>query len=467
MIIEKIKYNKGDVEFEIPQIIGLKNKDIENKINKDIENKILTAINKNDDLLFAYNDIGANFSNILSIDFNYNSSDGFGNINLNYNLINGEELQFEDLFVDDADIYGIVRKAMYDTLSQQNIDYDEYYGDNKKPIYPDENKLYNYLKNFMAEENKLFYLNSQYIIIRYGDIRAYIWLKDYKDEIAIYNRFKTEDSLFIDDNIGIKNMFYFTNAYMYSNFDILKYGLIEENMWYEIAVLNYNTGLEPDDVKTYEEFKNNHLSKYYDELENYRKIARENPDRFYIFLAQPALYLYRKSYYDANINELVTKKSNLVSFKDKESFYEMPYSAYEDTYKDRIVEAYVSEFYFMNGGAKIDLSINGDNEETIQDSRVKVSSNDNTKLYNFLNDKEYATVQSLFKEDVDYTQYINPVLEKYLRNSGFDDNTINEFINSVEYILNGFTLSAKSPISTNTVEILFDDIEESVLSFFD
>ncbi len=72
LIIESVPFASFNGEMaEIPQIKGLKNKEIENKINKDIKNKMKKEIDAFEE---KYSEVGyfnstdyANFSNIISL----------------------------------------------------------------------------------------------------------------------------------------------------------------------------------------------------------------------------------------------------------------------------------------------------------------------------------------------------------------------------------------------------------------
>lgn len=132
LIIEEIAYEGTNKKFKIPQINGLKNKKVQEKINIHIKNSIYDKIksvlenNKESEISSSYH-IRANFSNVLSVYFNIwtvYGSDGNVNdtIRLNYELIDGENLKFEDIFKQDEDLRGILRLAIYRGLAQKQRD---------------------------------------------------------------------------------------------------------------------------------------------------------------------------------------------------------------------------------------------------------------------------------------------------------------------------------------------------------
>ena len=79
-------------EIKIPQIEGLKNKQIEEKINQDIYSRCLNYIEKNATKFIDFSqmytsyDVMSNFSNIISINYYMNVN---AHLHLNYNLLNG------------------------------------------------------------------------------------------------------------------------------------------------------------------------------------------------------------------------------------------------------------------------------------------------------------------------------------------------------------------------------------------
>ena len=147
LLINDLLETYSGEEIKIPQIEGLKNKQIEEKINQDIYSRCLNYIEKNATKFVAFSqmytsyDVMSNFSNIISINYYMNVNT---HLHLNYNLFTGERLKLEDIFVKDADILEIVRDAYRERLSNYSYSF-EFIDDDGVAIF-DENELYKIVK---------------------------------------------------------------------------------------------------------------------------------------------------------------------------------------------------------------------------------------------------------------------------------------------------------------------------------
>ena len=108
--------NKKNNEISLNRIDNKKIDNVANeKINNDIKNRIIEKLDSIDDTLNIetnYNVYG-NFANVLSISYRIYNKENYHTISgldFNYELLNGNRLNFEDLFKIDADIYSIVRR---------------------------------------------------------------------------------------------------------------------------------------------------------------------------------------------------------------------------------------------------------------------------------------------------------------------------------------------------------------------
>ena len=77
----------NSVEIKIPQISGLKNKDIETKVNNSIREKIYSSLKEYSDIEYMSFYTNANFSNVVSIICTCGLKDDWKEIYLNYELI--------------------------------------------------------------------------------------------------------------------------------------------------------------------------------------------------------------------------------------------------------------------------------------------------------------------------------------------------------------------------------------------
>ena len=244
LIIEKVSQSvKGyEKQVDIPQISGLKNKNIENKINNNIKNTINSEIQKlaQNGILNTQYSINANFSNVLSIRFDIDyATTGYEKkyISFNYNLIDGEELKFEDLFKKDEDLKSILRMIIYKAMLKEQRDikfydgegfYDEYYDNEKGAWYAkycwidergntkeeireyvipvteyDIEKLSN---KFLKSSEKEFVFTPSHLGIYINNKYYDIELKEIADKVVIYNKYLTEESLYERSDIGAKSV---------------------------------------------------------------------------------------------------------------------------------------------------------------------------------------------------------------------------------------------------------------------
>ena len=111
-----------------PEISGLKNKQIQNKINSEIENVLDELINKNEindkqiESIFISANVDGNFSDVISVSIYktiYFSEEKyeFTENGVSFRLDTGEKIKFSDLFTEDASIKNIISQSAYDNFS--------------------------------------------------------------------------------------------------------------------------------------------------------------------------------------------------------------------------------------------------------------------------------------------------------------------------------------------------------------
>ncbi|MBQ8541147.1 MAG: hypothetical protein IJ435_06700 [Clostridia bacterium] len=339
-------------ETKIPVLKGLKNTTVQDKINSEIYTRATALIEKYPAINYANYYTRANFANVISIAF----SVGFEefpyaeHIYFNYNLVNGEELKLEDLFMADADILSIVRASFYKELAF----YGEY--DHTKKLHsPDENEVYKVVKDFMAEEDKQFAFSPSGIYLYQNNNFAEIKMLDYAEDIAIYSRYMTKESIFTGEYEGYKNIFTCADT-QYDLFDIIEYGYLEDNLWYDFTVgetyIPYDNPPEDARLAKFEAFRQKAIEQERIKLETFRESAKLNPDKFYIVLSKPSIHMDNDSEYENGqwhytYYDTATVYSNI-------QLFEMPMEVYETVYKDKIIETYRYEYFAMRGGAWLD-----------------------------------------------------------------------------------------------------------------
>lgn len=244
---EIFKIANEDVEIEIPQIKGLKNKTIENKINNDMINRISEIINNfsnNSEIKKFYSsyETMGNFSNVLwNVSYEDDRSHHYKKIGMNYELINGEKLKVEDLFVDDMDYY-----------------YDNVY---------------------------------------------YYYFKDIANEVTIYDKYLTKESIYEFKDIGLKNLW--TCSVVSDRDAYEEYGFPAENLYCDIYCV--------PQYKVDQDFRNMRkklIELVHEKVEEYKKIAMGNPQRFYILYFD--IDIEKNSYRVSNPDTITIEVNELV-----------------------------------------------------------------------------------------------------------------------------------------------------------
>lgn len=484
-------------EVKIPVISGLKDKNVENKINADmkkrITEKLIEFFDKNGDIGSQYIYVGANFSNVISISWsiNYHKENyeyKTENVTLNYELINGERLNFEDLFVKDVDLYSIVRRAFYRAVSRdvevayseiacsdvyydkesnewkfEYTEYNENTGDYvaEREYIPslteyDINKKINI---FMNEEEKSFCFTPARVYIGEAYSKYNIEFKDIADEVVIYDKYLTKESLYEISNIGLKNLWTCAGANT-QNIKYQNYGFAEDNLFYEITMNAFQVNRSvnypfKDSINKLQE-KVIELSK--DKIESYRKIARENPDKFYVLLIRPSA-----GYDDSK------EISFLISTDISESMASVDIS-YKKEIVDKIIECYryYNIGFYENSG--LYLAFHGEGPCATINSLSDFEEKSEKKAYDARTLKELTSLEEIFKKDSDYMFIVNQLLHSAIRRRQNDINAedLKRLVENSEYFFDAYAIYAKVPGYDNEILVeFFGNMDKSLLKIYD
>lgn len=319
--------------IEFIQVDGLKDKQVQTKINSLLKEKSYGF--EKDKRVETI--VTANFSNVLSVIVS--CYDGRGDtqneIHLNIDLSTGNEIPFEEIFVSSAPIKSILAEGMYKTLAWETKgkntneeNWEDDYDISKADISDFEDKSIILAKKYEKEKGKIKYSLYFDKIIVYDllngitdkeDRTITIDFVDHLEDIAIYKRFLTEDSLFENSDIGLKNIIVCEYPKVYGIQDVineipLNIGFISDNVYMEdffecyISDTNNNT--------------KNKITKYLQDFSNdTKKRISNNSDNGLIF--QRIMYLNRSrdnSYYYVELIEVKATSSieyfNDSAFKD-------------------------------------------------------------------------------------------------------------------------------------------------------
>lgn len=351
-IDEIVQPLNDDEEIKIPVIKGLKDTSVQDKINNEMYSRATALIEKFPEISYANYYAYANFANVISISFTvgYDEEPYSERIYFNYSLVDGSELKLEDLFMSDANLIDIIRSSIYKQLAL-------YGGYDRETYvhYPNEEVVYKAVKGYLEDENKDFVFSPSAIFLYPKNHFAEVKMLDYADDISIYSKYMTKDSLFTGEYEGHKNIFTCANT-QYDLFDVIEYGYLEDNLWYDFTIsetyIPYDNPPEDARLAKFEAFRQNAIEQERTKLETFRETAKANPDKFFIVLSKPSIHMDNDSKYENGqwhytYYDTATVYGNI-------QLFEMPMEVYESIYRDKIIETYRYEYFAMRGGAYFD-----------------------------------------------------------------------------------------------------------------
>lgn len=288
-IIEK-KYTEGDmiteygytrypIEVNYVEIDGLKDKNIQDKINKEVKDTAFSLISEGEEIVRINSYVRGNFSNVLSISI-YGA---YSRVHLNYDLTTGNQIKFEECFTENANIKSTLQNCLYDELT--NNDY-EYYAYEETAF----EAMYKFSKNDFS-----YYVYDDSIIVSFDldyELLISIPLEKYYNEIAIFNRFVTDESIFTEEyNLSKKvhyglnenaeyyyikdNLLIYLNDFYGAYFETLENYLLNKG---ELSVKDNTDGLSKE-----EKTKNETLKALKNKIENLVEYSKNTPDTMHIF----------------------------------------------------------------------------------------------------------------------------------------------------------------------------------------
>ena len=274
---EKKKYEDNKSLIFYMQMSGLLNKDIEASINKKLKDAafkfnqdLQTQYSKSNEsqfLSFLVNDknqiissqaVSASFGNVISV---VNYSNAYGDLTFcNIDLNSGKDLKFEDMFTSNTDIKQLLSSIFIKKLGDnKTIEYynkDSYYDDEQGKMVDfeygdaffkevDVRTLERAIKRFFATDKIEFGFTDNRLIFKFPltteqPTTFYINYSEHLDNIAIFSRFNSRNSLFENDKYSVKRV---RALYELGSFNTLRESkiLLEDNG----VILNYVIRLNP------------------------------------------------------------------------------------------------------------------------------------------------------------------------------------------------------------------------------
>lgn len=399
----KITLNKYNDKVQYYSISGLKDEEIEKKINEEIKNKAIKASNVSENMGYVYSSVEANFSNILSIFINDYST----KFNQSFNLNTGEQIKFTELFNDDVNINKMLYSAIYKYLSEgkyavKNCEegYCSYGKNVTTDIEAETISLVRKIKN-AGYDNLNFYVSNTDVTFVYDNVYYKISVQDNYDKIAYFDRFKTKESIYKDDNIGRKNLLV---AYPYEGVDTL---------------IDYK--IENNKEKGYLEF---FLLGIYDTEKNIPKSIRNKMENKLESLKSK--FKDGNYYYYINLNSYINKYNKP---SENSSYYEYYYHtckiekskynyALNKIYshmKDTSQATFYSSYHFEN------------------DEYVKCDDIKNESIIYIDDNTMYENVKDIFKDNIDYKSILNDRF--YLKYTEYNSISKENLLQGVTYEL--------------------------------
>ena len=417
----------NSVEIQIPQISGLKNKDIETKVNNSIREKIYSSLKEYSDIEYMSFYTNANFSNVLSIICTCGLKDDWKEIYLNYELINGEELKLDDLLSKNTDIYTVVRKAFYraaagSAVRNEDIEEPKYdpttntwyiyryewntsteSSEKKKVEFViDEDEVAQNIANFINSSRKDFFFSSQGVYLK--TYNYFVNFTDIADNIVIYDKYLTDESLYERDDIGLKNLF--TCAFSCSN--VVKYQdykMLGDNLFYDVAIKESDTVIwnRINAAGVNEKMCELLKKKSYKKLEEYKELASKNPDKFYVVIIRPLVSMLD---FENNAENTYFIKTQLdIKLAENQESKEANMKQIKEQYRYPNVSFYGSAgdyYYDYNNPAKIVFEpVEWYDLKTLEKIDIEKYYNENEEYREFLNNvikaklaETYPTINS-------------------------------------------------------------------------
>lgn len=445
---------EDDLEINIPQIDGLKDLEVQEKINRDMFNRVGALLRDYPKASYGDFYVRGNFANVLSISYHIGDGNRHEQIYLNYNLVTGERLELEDLFLTDADITQCVRRAFYDMLARENMYDMEMDWESDIVLSPDENQVYKLVKGYMESEEHSFMFTPSEISFYYKNYVATLRMVDEADQIAVYSRFLTEESIFARDDIGFKNAFTCAETQYYDAFRRIEYGYLEPNFWYDITIWNsyLENQLEEERLERYYAVEEKCMVLVEQTVEEYRELAKQNPDTFYMLFFKPSAYVYYSS--DAE------RYTNIAQFSTNWEAFEMPMEVYETTYCDKLIDAYRYVYFAMAGGAYVEWN---EEDDVIREFI------DETKAYNYITGKELTELEDIFYKDSGYMDVIREVTRETLAwRTEYSWAEIDALADTLECRLDGISVYVTIPsLEDFYCHVILGEFDDAMLKVFD
>ena len=385
LLFEEKKIIINDVDCSYIQLDGLKKAKVENNINKSIKNNLTDLINDGSfNFKNLYVKVSGNFGNTLSVIFYTLNEDKQIIVDtLNYNLVNGSELDLDDLFMTNVIIEDIV-KHQIDINTDKDLDS-------------------NYLLQLFNDSKYNFYFDQFSIYLNLDSFTVDIPYYKYADSISLHTKYLTNVSIYKNNNLAKKDILiasYRDNG-IYS---ILDY--TSENVYTDLAVYNSEENVTDDILTGIKDVINN-------EIESISKCEKNQ----FIYLNQ-----------SGTLEQLPKLDLSKDGSTELES---IQYSIYKLTITSDI---YIIEQEYFKNDLKTDVYNLHRQEKSVNNfiNFTKYQSKDHTfnSLVLLANGNILENLEDLFADGYDYTAVIKQyIIDKY----DLSDLTVDSLLEDCEY----------------------------------
>ncbi len=304
---------EGDKNCKFPQISGLKDKKIQDKINKEIsnlaENVWQEALDKKAENIEG-GTVWGSFSNLLSVKLSYfyewvdsKGERRYQSVSFPYNvdLTTGEEIRFTDLFISQEAAEEALRSMIYSTVYSQlgwgvfgeGADLDE--------------EILNINRQLGSLDEIKFVLSPTHLNIYelVPDLDIYTKLELYKNQLAIYQRYITEESIFEKQIKSKENIMVFTSPMME-----LKYTFkskVSNNLYMDVGLYSWFESQFPERENYIKPLEEDILSVLKPKVEEQKTFAGNNPDKgiyftSFVFGSSNGQYMiYQANFYETKM----------------------------------------------------------------------------------------------------------------------------------------------------------------------
>lgn len=415
-------YKEGNTEIKYYKITGLVNKEIEKSINeklKDAAFKLFDPKKINTVSFNSYQNIYSSFSNVISVRTSINTSniDGRTNykyetIDVNLNLVTGEEIKFKELFVDENSMVQLMASEFYEDEAwskqwEKETDYwDGGYEFNQDlwdaPVLDiDEDEVVRKVNRLRKADTNSFVFSTQYVSaemeLSSGDTE-YIYLRfnNMPTAIAIYDRYLTDKKIYEDESLGRKNIINLSHLNMdpsvvYSAYENDK----TTNYFADIQVYS---DMYDESYENEEKAKEHIINIAKKEVVELERKAQSEPDKFFVY---------------TKVYRIYDSPGEMFSVSENYSEYFTDISSKEKLYQE-VVDAYTFEDFEMYGIGNIYIDLESEENAYISGERNFVDRN-----YSFKTMIEIKSVEDLFFDGVDYKTTLRDEFNKiWLQKTG-------------------------------------------------